>query len=57
MGQTNQTGMGDMGSGWVGGWVDGYMRAGLGVVVAGCGQVWADMGKVGQRRAGLDGSA
>ena len=32
------------------------MRAGLGVGVGGCGQVWADMGRGGQRLAGLDGS-
>ena len=30
------------------------MRAGLGVSVVGCGPVWADMGKGGQRWAGLD---
>ena len=32
------------------------MRAGLRVVVGGCGQVLTDMGNVGQRWAGLDGS-
>ena len=31
------------------------MRAGLGLGVGGCGQVWADMSKAGQRLAGLDG--
>ena len=30
------------------------MRAGLGLGVDGCGQVWADMGKAGQRWAALD---
>ena len=30
------------------------MLAGLRVGVGGCGQVWADMGKGGQRWAGLD---
>ena len=31
------------------------MRAGLGLGVGGCGQVWAYIGKGGQRQAGLDG--
>ena len=49
-GHTDQVGMGDMGSGYMGG--SGYMCRSRG----GCGQVWADMGKGLQWWAGLDGS-
>ena len=44
MGQTDRAGMSDMGSGLV--WV--YLQ-----VWGGCGQVWADMSKGGQKWAGL----
>ena len=35
-------------------WVGVDMHAGLEVAMGGCRQVWADMGKDGQRWAGLD---
>ena len=49
MSQTYWVDMGDINSGWM--WV---FCAGVGVGVGQCSQVWADMGKDGQGRAGLD---